>query len=369
MSLSLLFGFYYIVHGYVSFEPIASRLHKSFNGSNLCSYQHFKEHYITGKYFPSSGHWLDKNDTGLPVYQLDTCDFSNVPNVRGRLKSCLATGDVRSIVTMGDSNGGKHHKALLRLFHTIPGTTCTMIHREKLIHEGFVPDQEYYKTSKKTWKKYLHSNYRYCRGCRSYTTRCALGNSTRHNITIEYLGMTMVLDNSLQLSVPLDGPQFDQFKFRALTTQEFYFKFYLADKIPDVIIIFLPFNHAKNIVLQHARADILYFHSLVKLYLSNSTKVFYIPSFKEFENKRTDPRFTNITYDGKLASGKIDALNHVLFDVIAPDLTRDDSNVHGFLDLWTASSSKQAWSVDGVHMRSIWYRSVMSMFFDYFCNK
>ena len=68
------------------------------------------------------------------------------------------------------------------------------------------------------------------------------------------------------------------------------------------------------------------------------------------------------------AAEKIEKMNRILYNIIEEDLINPDSQIYGFFDLFEVSKSRGAWSIDGVHMKPVYYRSVMSMFWETYCN-
>ena len=157
-------------------------------------------------------------------------------------------------------------------------------------------------------------------------------------------------------------------KYYAQSSVEFFFKYYLSGRYPDVMIVFLPFNHVKFIDLRRVRIDIVSFHALVKLYIPRSTKVFYMPSFAEFEEPRKGSFWMNKRVDGLLAWQRINILNQILYDVIKDDLFNATSGIYSFLDLLDMSKDRLKWNRDGIHMNEQWYSSVIRNFWEVFCN-
>ena len=337
---------------------------------SLCSHDVFRSHYRSQDYFPGVGvQDINLNDHRNAGVKPELCHFDPRFGGHANVADCLQTN--LSIVTLGDSNGGRYHRALRQILDAIPGAECRTTRKERSLHDGVVPDTAYYKSKNQSWDRYLHVRYRYCRGCPSTTARCRVSgrnNPTSVIVRLEHLALTMILDDSLQLYVPLDGPRMERYKYRALTAAEFLLRYYLMERPPDLLVVFLPFDHVKNLPLAQSRADILYFHTMVRMYTSHDTKVFYMPSFGEFESRRADARFVNRTYEGRLATDQIRALNHILYEVIRDDLVRSDTNVFGFLDLWALSESQESSSIDGVHMQPAWYRTVMELFLQTYCN-
>ena len=62
-------------------------------------------------------------------------------------------------------------------------------------------------------------------------------------------------------------------------------------------------------------------------------------------------------------------LNKALYGVIEDDLIDPATNRFGFLDLQRISKPRGEWVHDhGSHMDAMWYQTVMSMFWEIYCN-
>jgi hypothetical protein len=286
------------------------------------------------------------------------------------LKQCLATSGVGSVVSFGDSNGGRHAGVMYNMFKSFRRKSCFSGYSEQLDESGFLPDRDYFLKSNQNWTEFVQVHYRYCRTCKSqrHTCHVTYGNETR-DVRLEHIAMTMILDDSIQLNVPDFKTGYGKIEeIFAITTQQFILRYYLAEEQPDVVIVFLPFNHAKYFPLDISTAEIQYFHSMAKYYLPKSVKIFYMPTLSEFEERRLVSVWVNKTYDGMLAAEKINILNQRLFDVLYPDLTAKDGKIFAFLDLFKLSESKGKWSEDGIHMEWKWYTHIMAMFWEIYCN-
>ena len=142
----------------------------------------------------------------------------------------------------------------------------------------------------------------------------------------------------------------------------------LKNRYPDVLIIFLPFNHGKYLPRK-------FVPNLIKQIVIRATqnapvnsKIFFIPTFSEYESKRTVKYYINRRYQGLLATDAIDKLNHLLFRILKPDLLKPSGKVFSFVDLVQITRQLDQWSIDGVHMQPLWYQIEMSMFLETFCN-
>jgi hypothetical protein len=130
----------------------------------------------------------------------------------------------------------------------------------------------------------------------------------------------------------------------------------------------MPFNHAMYATLEKYTEQLQQLRQIINSYIPHETRVFYVTTFSEFDNKNVDKskRFKRI--DGLLRSDRIEILNRALYGVIEDDLLNATSNKYGFLDVFPMSKSRESWNTDSQHMIPIWYETEMTMFLDLFCN-
>ncbi|KAK2169844.1 hypothetical protein LSH36_6g00047 [Paralvinella palmiformis] len=69
-----------------------------------------------------------------------------------------------------------------------------------------------------------------------------------------------------------------------------------------------------------------------------------------------------------LASEKIFKMNHILYKELEYDLLNSTSRIYCFLDLFNISLGHDRWCTDGVHMVPVWHDSIISMFWQTYCN-
>jgi hypothetical protein len=249
---------------------------------------------------------------------------------------------------------------------------CQRLQAEKRQEDGFLPNKEYFQREMPAEiADVLTAQLHLCRDCVSELHRCDFEYQNRSDwLTTEHIAQAMILDDSLQLSYPT----YQQAKKHlsqvwALTTQELVFRYYLKDKHPDLFLIFLPFVHAKhNMRMSRLPIEIEYFKKLIEEYLPKTTKLFYVTSYGEFEEARRGSKWSGVLFEGMLAREKIDRMNHVLYEVLEDDLLNVGGRYFGFLDLIDVSKDRGNWSTDSIHMEVVWYDSVMSMFWETFCN-
>ncbi|KAK2166061.1 hypothetical protein LSH36_43g08035 [Paralvinella palmiformis] len=357
----------------------------------LCTHGVFRKYYEEVGYLPSDGQWLGRNDGSVEwKYQSNVCCFQYDQPESAFMRQCFTRAEIGSIVTIGDSNAQRYWLALWRSVRAF-SKDCRILGSERIINNGTQPDLAYYTkgSHEYLYEKILTTHHRYCRGCGASNGKCLWqtstgldnasisGDSGHHSksahIKLEHLPMTMILSTSLRFLILPETFRDKKtsswiYNYFAQSSAEFYFKYYLDGRYPDVLLVFLPLNHVKFLDARRVQLDIKTFHALLKMYIPRSTKVFYMPSFMEFERTRKNTFWNNKLVDGLLAWQRIDRLNRILYDVIEEDLLNVSSGIYSFFDLIDMSKDRQRWSTDGVHMERVWYSSVIRSFWHVYCN-
>ena len=347
-------------------ESMGRKTVKKFRSNRPCTFGLFREVNIHDHYFPSGGKWVNNTVGDSEHYQPNACKFKYETLPTQFMDRCLAKANLRSVLTMGDSTAGKYSKAVMK----VTGGICDGVkHEHYKTNTSFIPDYKYYTSQLSDRIRELVSvKFRFCSGCSSHVNMCQ--NNGSSSIRYEHLAQTMILDDSLQIEFPnyrnasgvLD-------KIWALTSQEFMFRYFLNNTYPQVFLIFLPFVHAKqNMKLDRLAIEIQYFKNLVEYYFPKNTKLIYMPAYSEFAKKPDNTMWRGRLFEGMLAQEKIAKMNDVLYDVLEPDLLKDNGRIFSFLDVFEASVSRATWSNDGIHMQAVWYENVMTMFWETFCN-
>ncbi len=372
MTLMILILGYAVITGddtYLMKVPSAGHLKTEFDkdSSELCTFALLRKAYRRRGYFPAGGEWLQTRE-GVPYFQPTLCRY-RYPRMKNEFtRKCLSKANISYVITTGDSTGGLYNGALLQT----STLHCPRSLMEELKENGFLPDKEYFtREMPEKVAKFVTAKFRFCSGCASRLHRCGFDyKNNSYSLEVEHLAQTMILDDSLQLTYPsYKDAAISLNKVWSITSQEFVFRYYLKDKHPDVFLIFLPFAHAKhNIHLSRLPMEIEYFKKLVEEYLPNTTKLFYFPSYGEFEQARNGSNWSNHLFEGMLAREKIDKMNRVLYKVLEEDLLKPGGRYFGFFDLIDVSQDRGNWSTDSVHMKAEWYESVMAMFWETYCN-
>ena len=354
-----------------------------------CTHGLFRKHYRQMGYLPTRGTvrgTVQSNDATSLRYTSDICRINQDDITANSMRKCLTKAKLTSIVTMGDSNAQRYY---LAIFHRLKkcSTSCREIDKERLKMGGFLPDKRYFTkgSDHELLESIVNIHYRFCSGCGARNGQCIwnktisddghkLENDTdvfkpRVSVTItQHLPMTTLLETAVRILVPFDlykdtnRSKLTSNKYKAETSPEFFFKLYMDGEYPDVMLIFPPFNHMGH--LPSAAAEMRYFHALVKLYIPRTTKVFYMPAFCEFDESKL------AKYRNKILPGwkRIDRLNHIMYDVIKDDVLNPTSGIYSFFDLVDWSRDKKLLTTDGVHMLPIWYDTIVSYFWEVYCN-
>ena len=299
-------------------------------------------------------------------FQPDICCLDDNLNAE-RLQKCFSRAKVSSILTLGDSNGRRYLRAFFDTFNkTLQGQGQCEIIKGRVDKLTSKPDLSYFMTNlNSSLRNAVKLNNPTCSTCGGIITECQFSQydaGKKYSISLEHIPIFNVIDETIQLLDELNNTIVS-------TTQEFILRYYLEGRYPDLLIIFLPFHHAKFNKVETVRSNIHLLRSLVHKYVPLTTKVFLIPTHGEFESTRTNTKYKHRKFHGFLANNLIYKLNHILFNVFKDDFIDDNNNICGFFDLWKMASTREKWSLDGIHMQTIWYESVVRMFLETFCNE
>ncbi len=370
---------YYCWHGYQTIRSDTYRLSsdpRTSSGNIYCSFELFKSYHQQLGYFPSGGYWEESlSETAIPRFVPDLCRFKS-PSIPPRdVKACWENSKARYILIVGDSNAVRYTWSFV--YHLRKFFRCSVTRREEMEADGYIPDRNYFSRGNATLKSFMVTQERFCHHCRSEEWTCKPpGNSRSNDVIVEHISTSAVIDTSLRLRVPRSRWQREHggrygYNVWAETFQEYLLRYYIKNKPPDIFLMVPPFNHAKNInSIERTKVDLRFLRDLLDVFLPKESKIIWMPSFMEFESKRVNiPYWINATSDGNmLAWEKLDQLNHVLYDVISDQLVGQSGRVIGFLDLIQASSSRESWCLDGVHLKSVWYDVMMSYLMELICG-
>ena len=96
-------------------ESIGRKTVKKFRSNRPCTFGLFREVNIHDHYFPSGGKWVNNTVGDSIHYQPNACKFKYETLPTQFMDRCLAKANLRSVLTMGDSTGGKYSKAVIKV--------------------------------------------------------------------------------------------------------------------------------------------------------------------------------------------------------------------------------------------------------------
>jgi hypothetical protein len=264
-----------------------------------CTFGLFRKIYIRDHYFPTGGRWVNSTPENILHYHPKSCRLKYPRIPKSFMEQCLAKANLSSVSTLGDSTVSRYFKALTQA----SGRNCKVVRRENLSSSKFLPDKEYFTSEiDVSVRDFVKVQYRFCGGCAGSEVLCS-DDGTTSAVRFEHIAQTMILDDTIHLSFPdAHNPHIRLDKIWSITSQEFIFRYFMKDRYPQILLIFLPFVHAKhNLKLDRVAMEIQYFKSLVEYYVPNTTKLIYMPSYSEFEIIRQKDIWYGRKYDVMLA--------------------------------------------------------------------
>ncbi len=340
--------------------------------TSVCTHKLFRAVSRTRDYFPSGGKWTALNVADQQAeYFPESCRFRWKRIPPQYLKSCLRKTNMKYFVTIGDSNAARYFEAFQRHFSgALNG--CASTRQERMDNRGYTPDRNYFSRENSSLAAMLRVSKRSCHTCASREIRCEIdtlenallrNRNNKTGVILEQIAMSKIIDRSITLKSNASNTSDP-----SRTFQEYIFRNYFKSRSPDILVIFLPFNHAKmHGPIANLTRDIQLFVNILEMNLGNRTSIFWMPAFREFEGFRRGIK----RYEGLLAWQKIDRLNHVLYDVIKSRLTLRSASrrFYGFLDLIEASKNRGHWTFDARHMLPVWYDIMTSYFLEMMCQE
>ena len=329
----------------------------------VCSNDIFRSYYLSNHNFPPPGKWTvrDPNVSAVhPLLSPDICSFSQDIG-KAFLQSCFQRKRVRYILMMGDSQGVRYSWGVWSILNKTM-RSCELLKRENITQKK-VADPRYFSRGDSSLESAMVLSLRYCEECVSYTVLCKAEGTAP--LTLEFIGFHHMSNGVMEVDV---GNMYSE--GTKVSFQEFVIRHYLKDRIPDIIVIPPPVNHAKfNELPPEFKEDLLSLKALIDLWMPETTQVYWLPGMAEHENRRTGAslKWLNASLHGKLASDLILDLNNAVYKGLESDLVRDDGRHFGFLDLFKASRNRSEWSHEGVHMEPFWYEVIMSYFLQVCC--
>ncbi|ELU12318.1 hypothetical protein CAPTEDRAFT_189459 [Capitella teleta] len=302
-----------------------------------CTFSNFQHAMYSEGYFPGKGRWV------LPSNGFQGFNFlpsfcylerhTPLPVAR-----CFGRRNWSRILTLGDSTGRKHFAALVTILEG-NGYTCTLLRAEG---GEYLPDTSYFEGTHQVGT--LIKEPRSCNACGGVRYNCIKDNSTIH---VEHLGLASWKDTSLQIP-----PRFN-------TTLEFYFKVYLKDNPPDVIVLGLPFLQEKTQPVERNTQQLNKFISKMTQLVPLTTTMFWLPAGAE--STQNNCSVTNNV------NKQIVAVNRALFDRLGSRFLNTSDAWFGFYDEHALSCSAQPMWKDAESLGSAFYDVLVHLLLALFC--
>ena len=288
---------------------------------------------------------------------------------------CLVGHDIKKLLVLGDSNGKRYFSALQRLFGK--SATCKVVKSERRdANRSALPDIDYFTrgTNLNPYDIVFHN--RDCGGCRSSLLSCEANKVTgsRHNfrLQLEYVAMEFFMDTEVTTvrnqwrnnCRRINGGSFCR---QSNTYQEFILREYLHDNYPDILLLFSSSHDKARHDLAMIEQNIYNLKSLIKQFVPTTTKVFWFSVIGENIDKK--PTFwRHARFDGNFTTDEQNQrINKALFKALLPELSREDSIISTFFDMYAMSKGVRRWSKDGVHLKNNWYDIVISNWLQMLC--
>ena len=318
-------------------------------------------------YFPTGGQWVNNGKQGDEVFVPDICRFTEPAIKVDKVQDCLKRREVKRMLFLGDSNGIRYFAEMVRLLNQTFSCKLEKEHRSP----NFLPDVTYFTRGTGLNASDIVVHYRDCRQCYETLVACTAPQEQGVSFTVkvEFLAMEYFLDTEVttvrtkkQNNIGRGGWH------HSTTTQEFIFSEYLKKQpYPDLILLFSSNHDKARNGLVKMRADMEYLKSLINMYVPSTTELFWFSVLSEY-NERKPESYRKRKYESKYAANEyIQLENRHLFEVQLPELSKRESVIKPFFDIYSMSYGVLHWSTDGIHREKQWYRAVMSRWLQMFC--
>lgn len=321
-----------------------------------CNVNVFREYFRSNRRFPMEGRW----NKDITSFQPDLCVFNHSdPAV------CFAEKKIKHVVLFGDSNGSRYFDGFVDFLNSWK-MGCRKERGEHFNDK--LPETEYFAKGDKYLESIMVTHRRGCRTCGSAVMACNGHNG--HHLLLEYIALYSLNDSSISLNSSLTGPNSPkdhQFP-HATTFGEYIFKVYFKESCPDIVLLFVPFNHdVMNGNVTVIRQLLKDFMSLLEATCQTKSVVYWLTT--PSENIQNKPEwFRDKLYEGMTTNEKIIMLNYLLYNFLEPQLLDPSSNTYGFFNHFELSRPKPDLNIDGVHLVQSWYVFIASALTYTFCG-
>ena len=329
-----------------------------------CSLEVFKKYIANNNFFPDRGRWSIVGN-GTRLYEPDLCTFQWKISPT-YIRQCLKDRKYTKILLLGDSNGRRYFDAFRRLL-TQEGAgryVCKKVKEEA--RKTKMPDVSYFLKGTGIKAADVVSHSRDCFTCNSMKVNChGLGKAQQPRLTLEIVTMEHLVDTEITTvrsvlpcsyaNVSINNCSYSN------TYQEFIFQEYLKNDYPDFILFFANSHDTRKKDAIKIKADMEYLMRILQYSIPNTTKVLWMSVNGHYSDKLKYLHWDNLR-----------SMNHALFEVLKPIISKDNSNVYGFLDLQSMSREilpiwKDKAGMAG-HLQSPWYSRVVSNVIQTICS-
>ena len=296
-----------------------------------CSFNVFKKYITDNDFYPYRGSWTWSLNNTLPHFNPQICQFnysySNLP--KGYVPLCLAQQKIRKLLLMGDSQGMRYFNYLKHYLVKKEGFEC------KFLNTTITDKSMMYQC----------------------TLKRTVANQPAIELQVEHLVMYRYA-------------MFDNKTYAFGTLPEYYFRVYLRDSFPDVILLFGNHHDFRNSRMEINRVDIDKLVGLLKETVPSKVPFIWLTTTEEFEDYRPEI-WKNKTYDdGKYDyCQKIQLVNKLIFNATKSFMVQEHSNFLPFLDMQSVSQGVvKELNLDGVHFKGQWYDVIISYLLQTLCE-
>ena len=344
------------------------------NRTAKCNWETFRKYQIQNDYFPGQGHWeLKERHYSAATFVPEMCHFDNqrITLQSKNLLKCIRGNKWHKIVTTGDSNGYRYFLGV-QYWLEMAFAKCKLTREEKAVNlresdNSYMPDLRYFTKGRKDLESIYKIQRRRCHSCKSRYVQCQFPAAKKDSksvpqkpFVLEHLANTGIIDTSvttLNITQNTTNPIPP-----TSSVEEYIFRSYLKEELPDILIITLPFIHEIKTNLSIALQKINELSELVKKYIPPKVKVVWVPQTKIW-------KYSTPLYEGMGANTKVTKMNKALFNEIKPLIVDRARHWYGFYDLQSIACPLRSLSRDGVHMYPVYYQVLMGQLLQLMCSE
>ena len=314
-----------------------------------CSFKIFKQFFSTCGYFPDQGIWKNP-DEQFPKssFELKLCNLPSPTRIISDMPRTLMGQSIQHVVTVGSTHALKYQVAIRELL-SAAGYECSRV-----------------KTHTRQFSRNDGRYHAKCQPNSTFTQAMENGNLEDNPVDkapkktaedsivhLHHYGVDSLGDRSLKCS-----------NSTCSTQTEYIFKHKLRRAEVDILIIVPTFNLDK-----HTHFEIVYEqlkNTIAMVKKLRVEKVIWLTNPSEAPKKCPDYDVETFEFDFD-GNGKINGLNHLLYQVLKPMLEDLEQDVFSLMDLFSISLSplhlQETWNTNCVNYKKRWYLYIVSMIF------